>query len=267
MTYLVQFGGYTFPSGFAPMSQESPKDLGEQERPRGAGAIVQSARSKSRTLSLEGSAMGFGGGPGAIQAATDAIRGACEGSGAVQKLFFGRSDRFILAQLSGVTESYKESGDGSWYGASHKLLLSFLAGDPNFYDNAGPVDAPGLIATGGTVTPGGNAPTYATWSIGIMGGGTGTIALSNAVTGEACTLGTPQTVWNADDSVVLTRDGAAVYTVTLNGSPRARPSGGPHSDAGRWRERPRAFADRRTGADGPRLHLHRPLAELVLRFD
>lgn len=216
--YLVQFGGYPFPAGFAPMSQESSKDLGEQERPRAAGTIVQSARNKSRTLTLEGSAMGFGGGPAAIQAATDALRGACEASGAVQKLFFGRSDRYIPAQLTSITESYKQSGDGSWYGASHKLLLSFFAGDPYFYDNAGPVNAPGLIATGGTVTPGGNAPAFATWTLGVMGGGTGTMTLTNAATGEACTLGTPATAWNAGDSVVLTRDGSGIYAVTLNGT-------------------------------------------------
>ena len=146
------------------------------------------------------------------------MHGACEGSGIIQPLYFGRSDRFINAQVSGISESYKQ-GDSSSFGVDHRLMINFLAGDPYFYDGAGPVSAVGLMSAGGTITPGGNAPAFATWSIGISTGGTGTIALSNAATGEACTLGTPQTVWNADDSVVLTRDGAAVYTVTLNGSP------------------------------------------------
>ena len=217
MTYLLQFGSFVFPAGFAPVSQDSTRDIAEQERPRAAGSIVQSARAKSRRLSVEGSAMGFGGGASAIQVATDAIRGACEGSGAAQPLYFGRSDRYVLAQLTGMTESYKESGDGSWYGASHKLLLSFAAADPYFYDNAGPVSALGLTSAGGTITPGGNAPTFATWSIGVSTGAAGTITLTNITTGESCTLGTPATMWANGDVVVLTRDGGAVYTVTKNG--------------------------------------------------
>lgn len=217
MTYLMQFGGYVFPPGFAPISHDATRDVAEQERPRAAGAVTQSGRLQSRRLTVEGSAMGFGGGPIAIQAAMDAIQGACGSSGAVQKLFFGRSDRYINAQVTGLSESYKQ-GESSAYGVNHRLMISFLAGDPYFYDIAGPVSAVGLTSAGGIVTPGGNAPALATWSIGISTGGTGQITLTNTTTGEIATLGTPATVWANGDAVVLTR-ATGVYTVTRNGAP------------------------------------------------
>ncbi len=215
--YLLSFGGYTFPSGFAPMSHDASRDVAEQERPRAAGAITQVSRLQSRRLTVEGSAMGFGGGPTAIQAATDAIQGACGSSGAVQKLFFGRSDRYINAQVTGVSESYKQ-GDSSAYGVNHRLMISFLAGDPYFYDVAGPVSTVGLTSAGGSVTPGGNAPAFASWSIGISTGGTGQITLTNTTSGEIATLGSPTTAWANGDAVVLTRANG-VYTVTKNGAP------------------------------------------------
>lgn len=215
MAYLLQFGGFAFPSGFAPMSHESPKDLAEQERPRASGAVTQAARQQARRLSVEGSAMGFGGGPAAVQAAVDAVRGACEAGGPPQPLFFGRDDRFVLAQCSGVSESYQEGGGGSWYGASHRLLISFLAGDPFFYAT-GQTPAPGLTGAGGTVTPGGNAPAFAAWSITVTAGGAGQIVLANATTGQSALLGTAGTAWAAGDVVALTRT-ATSYTVTKNG--------------------------------------------------
>ena len=164
--YLLQFGSFVFPAGFAPMSQDSPRDIAEQERPRAAGAIVQNGRHQPRRLTVEGSALGFGGGAAAIQSAVDAIRGACEAAGAPQKLFFGRSDRYCWAQLVSASESYKQ-GDGSAYGVDHRLALSFVAGDPFFYDNGGPVSPAGLTSAGGTITPAGNAPAFATWSLSV----------------------------------------------------------------------------------------------------
>ena len=214
MTFLLQFGSYVFPDGFSPMSQDSPRDVAEQERPRAAGALTQSARPQARRLTVEGSAMGFGGGVTAIQSAVDAIRGACEGSGDVQPLFFGRSDRYVNAQCVGVSESYQE-GSGSWFGASHKLLLSFVAGDPYFYATT-PTTATGLTAAGGTVTPVGNASAFATWTITVSAGATGPILLTNTTSGQVATLGASATAWANGDVVVLTRTGT-VYTVTRNG--------------------------------------------------
>lgn len=215
MTYLMQFGGYTFPPGFAPMSHDATRDVAEQERPRADGAITQVSRLQSRRLIVEGSAMGFGGGPTAIQAATDAIQGACGSSGAVQKLYFGRSDRYINAQMTGLSESYKQ-GENSAYGVNHRLMISFFAGDPYFYDVSGPLSAVGLMSAGGTITPNGNAWAFATWSIGVSTGGAGSISLVNTTTGQSCTLGTAGTVWANGDSVVLTRANG-VYLVTRNG--------------------------------------------------
>jgi len=215
MAYLVQFGSFVFPPGFAPMTQDSPRDIAEQERPRAAGAIVQVARHQSRRLSIEGAAMGFGGGQTAIQAAEDAIRGACESSGSVQTLYFGRSDRYINAQHVGVSEIYKQ-GDSSAYGVNHRLMLSFVAGDSYFYDAAGPVNAPGLTSGGGTVTPGGNASAFAAWTISVTTGAAGPIVLSNTATGEIAALGTALTVWGDGDQIVLTRQ-TGVYTVAKNG--------------------------------------------------
>lgn len=214
MSYSLKYGSFIFPDGFSPMSQDTARDLAEQERPRAAGSITQAARPQSRRLTVEGSAMGFGGGPTAIQAAIDALRGACEGSGGVAPLLFGRSDRYINAQVASLSESY---GSGaSLFGAVHKLLISFVAGDPYFYA-AISTTATGLTSGGGTVTPGGNASAFATWTVSISAGGTGQIVLANTTTGQAALLGTTGTAWVTGDVVVLTRSGTA-YTVTKNGA-------------------------------------------------
>ena len=216
LAYLVQFGSFVFPPGFAPVSQESPRDLAEQERPRAAGSVTQAARHQSRRLVVEGAAMGFGGGATAIQSAEDLIRGACEGTGIVQPLYFGRSDRYVNAQVTSLSESYKAGGGGSWLGASHQLLISFLASDPYFYA-AATTTATGLANTGGTVTPGGNASAFATWTISVTTGATGAIVLINSSTGQIATLGTAATVWANGDVVILTRT-SGLYTITKNGA-------------------------------------------------
>lgn len=214
MSFLLQFGSFVFPAGFSPASQDSPRDVGEQELPRAAGSVVQDARHQSRRLSVEGSAMGFGGGAGAIQTALDALRGGCEAAGPVQKLYFGRPDRYVKAQVVGISESYGDAG--RMFGSAHKLLISFLAGDPLFYDNGGSLSAVGLTSAGGTVTPAGNAPAFATWSIPVTTGGTGSISLVNTTSGQSCTLGTAATAWARGDAIVLTR-AKGIYTVTKNG--------------------------------------------------
>ncbi len=212
--YRMRFGSYDFPPGFAPMSQDSPKDIGEQELPRADGAVSQIARQQTRRLTVEGSAMGFGGGAAAIQSAVDAIRGACEGSGAVQPLWFGRDDRYINAQCVGLTESYP-GGRGSAYGSNHKIAISFTAADPFFYAISA-TTAAGLTNAGGTITPGGNASAYAVWTITVTTGATGQITLTNTTSGQITTLGTAATAWANGDVIVLTRS-KGVYSVTKNG--------------------------------------------------
>lgn len=209
INYKLNFGGVDLPVTLRPDGGSSDFDLAESERPRLAGSVTQSARAKSRLLSVRGDI--YGDTPDLLWAALDSL-GAAYALGATGPLYFGRDDRYFNAQVETFSSSYTE---GMLWGVVASVSIGFRAAQP-FALATAPTAAPGLTSVGGTVTPDGNAATPATWTITVSAAGTGPIVLTNTASGQAATLGGAGTAWASGDTVVLTR-GQGIYTVTKNG--------------------------------------------------
>jgi hypothetical protein len=242
MAYKLAFGSYVFPAGFKPVGQDSAVDIAEQERPLTAGSLVQAGRTQSRKLQITGAVMGTD--AAAIQATIDEMRQNVRTQGPGQ-LWFGRDDRYILAQCVGLSEEYASGGgdgtEASMFGVSHAISLSFVAGWPYYVDAAGSVTAT-FSASGGTITlatasdppQSPNAPAFGVWTLTIATAGTGTIVLTNTTTSEAAILtGT----FAASDTLTLTRlpqSWPPVYQASHNGtvSPQLMTGIIPHLEPG-----------------------------------
>lgn len=206
--YRLRFAGYDLPITVRPDGGSADVDLGESELPRQDGSLTQVGRAKSRLLTVRGDV--YGDTPDALWAALDSFRAACA-RGTSGQLFFGRDDRYYNAQVETFTDSYTE---GLLWGSVATVAIGFKASSP--YALATAPDTV-VFATGGspwTLDPDGDSDAGAlpAWSLTIGAAGTGPITLTNATTGEICTLlGT----FGAGDVIVLNRDG---YTVTQNGA-------------------------------------------------
>jgi hypothetical protein len=202
MAYKLAFGTLVFPSTLRPNEGPTEWDLGEQERPRADGSVVQPARKRSRLLSIRGEVTA----PDAdtLYTTLETIRGAC--SQGTQPLWYGRDDRVINAQCERYTEDYE---DGRLYGLMASVALEFRAPDPYFSALAPTLAA--LTPSGGTVVNPGDATALPAVTLILGGAGAGVVTLANATTGQSCAhSGT----FASGDVIVLTRDG---YGVALNG--------------------------------------------------
>jgi hypothetical protein len=226
VAYLLQYNGYTFPVGLRPDAGGSaPLDLSEEDIPRRQGSAVQSLRKKSRTLKVIGT-IGPTVGGGTVdsqQALVDAIRAACTLSPGEHPLYFGRTDRYYMAQISDWQES---AGQGMNTGVATDLALTFLASDPDAWAATGNV-ASQTIGTSGTttlnpatVTPGSLSTVYPVFTLSVTGGtNTGTqtivVTIANAATGETVTVTLTGTIPTATQTIVLDSR-LTSYGATLN---------------------------------------------------
>ena len=201
MAYKLAFGSYDFPNTLRPNGGLNELDLGEQERPRADGSIVQPARRKSRLLTIRGELTA----PDAdtLYATLESLKAAC--AVGPQPLWHGRDDRSIDAQCERFTEDYEE---GRLYGLMAGVTIEFRAADPYFSANA-PTTAT-LTATGGTVTNSGDASALPAFTLTIGAGGMGSVILTNAASGQVCAL---SGAFGSGDVLILNRDG---YRVTRN---------------------------------------------------
>jgi hypothetical protein len=204
MNYLLQFGSYVLPTTLRPDDPFAESfDLGEQERPRASGATSQIGRKQSRSLPVRGELSAAD--PTTLTALIDAIKASLIG---VQNLYYGRDDRYHVAQLESVTGTCK---DGRTWGTFFSVSLNFKASDPDAYDAAG-VNTTTLSLPSGTVTNAGTSQSLPLWTLTIGTAGTGTVTLANATTGETATIaGT----FASGDVIALNRAG---YGVTWNGA-------------------------------------------------
>ncbi|BDI27982.1 hypothetical protein CCAX7_000330 [Capsulimonas corticalis] len=203
MSYLLQYGGYTFPGTMRPAGGEAPADLAEQERPRADGSSTQIARQKSRILTIRGEITAAD--ADSLNVIYEAMRAACA-PGQVAALYHGRDDRYVMAQAEGWTTDYS---DGMLYGVVTAIAITFRAKDPAWFDAT--ATTPTLSSAGGTIVNAGTAPSKPVWTITIGTGGTGSVTLTNSTTGETATIiGT----FTSGDVIVIDR---AAYTVKLNG--------------------------------------------------
>jgi phage-related protein len=208
MAYLLQFNGYTLPSTLMPNGGQRQSDLGDQELPRADGASVQPARRRSRPLSVQGSITAAT--ADALESILDDLESACQTPDGPAQLFFGRDDRYYLAQVQQYSAAYSE---GLTWGLFATVQIGFFAQQPDAYGIT-PVTA-SVSTSASSLTPLGDAPTLPAWTITIGSAGTGPITLTNSTTLETCTLTPVSGSFGAGDVLALARDG---YTVTQNGA-------------------------------------------------
>lgn len=210
--YLLKFGSYVFPSTLRPDGGSADVDLGESELPRQDGSVTQVGRMKSRTLKIVGDIEGDT--ADALWAGLDLLRGCCA-KGIAGRLYFGRDDRYYMAQVESYSESYTE---GMLFGVVVSLSIGFKAASPFALANAPDTVSFPLTGSGAgtwTLDPDGdaNVRVLPAWSLTIGTAGTGPLILANAATLETCSLAGP---FNAGDVIILDRGG---YTVAQNGLP------------------------------------------------
>jgi len=205
MAYLLKYNDVTLPATMRPNGGESPIDLGESERPRADGSIIQPGRRKSWLLTVKGDITADT--MDDLNTAVDALRASlAPAQGGI--LYFGRDDRYAVGQTETFTY---DTADGMWWGVVATISIGFRIPNPFWLATGPTTDA--LTDAGGTVTPAGDAPTLPAWSITIGTGGAGTVTLTNSTTGETATL---SGTFAGGDVIVASRSG---YTVTWNGTP------------------------------------------------
>lgn len=198
--YRLRFGSYDLPQTLRPAGVSGDRDLGQVERPRADGALLQVGRKRARRWRVVGDLTATT--PDGLDTLHQELCAALFAGPA--SLYFGRDDRFVPhAQLESFATDYEE---GRLYGSLASYVLTFTAPDP--FEVAAQQSV--ALSTSGTMTPQGNAPALPTWRVLIASTASGSFTLTNTTTGESCTVAGSFT---SGDQVDLIRDG---YEVAKN---------------------------------------------------
>ena len=180
ITVLYQFGSYTYPKCTITMM---PKDLDIVERrgetPGRHGDYSQGGLRAPRNLRFSGMLLAAAGDE--IEDLWDDFLAAHE-PGQFLPLFYGRADRYYLAEVNGL----KEVRPGELV-AARAFDVSFKVATP--FELAA-TESTADMTSGATVTDAGKQPAPAKIELVLSagGGGTGLVTITNTTTGKSCTL-------------------------------------------------------------------------------
>lgn len=180
ITILYQFGDYTYPKCTI---TAMPKDLDITERrgetPGTHGDYSQGGLRAARNLRFSGTLIARAGDE--IEDLWDDFLAAHE-PGTPKALYYGRADRYYLAEVNGI----KEVRVGELV-AARAFEVSFKAAKP--FELAATESAVDMT-TGATVTNAGKQPTPPNIALVLSagGGGTGLVTITNTTTGKSCTV-------------------------------------------------------------------------------